>query len=151
MARPAQDPVIRFAKFFAPVASGCHEFRSTIQKDGYGRFHFKGRQAPAHRVAYQLYVGEIPAGMMVCHKCDNRCCVNPEHFFLGDAKDNVRDMHAKGRAVTRRTVSDVQVKKTLALRSQGLSQARIAEELGMDQANVSRVLRNTPKYMKTFT
>jgi len=51
-----------------------------------------------YRIAYALMVGPVPAGMLICHHCDNRMCVRPDHLFLGTAQDNIRDMWAKGRA-----------------------------------------------------
>ncbi|MDD5171354.1 MAG: HNH endonuclease signature motif containing protein [Syntrophales bacterium] len=63
----------------------------------YGRIAVKGKIKAAHRVSYELYVGPIPDGLFVLHKCDVPYCVNPNHLFLGTQADNNRDMHKKGR------------------------------------------------------
>ena len=62
----------------------------------------RGRQQNAARVVFAECCGPIPAGLFVCHRCDNPICVNPDHLFVGTHLDNVRDMRAKRRAVDHR-------------------------------------------------
>jgi hypothetical protein len=76
----------------------CWEWVGRIHEGGYGHFTAnKGKQWQAHRFSWVLVNGEIPSGMFICHKCDNRKCVNPEHLFLGTHNDNMQDMINKGR------------------------------------------------------
>lgn len=80
----------------------CWEWKASVNaRWGYGQFRLGKTMARAHRVAWQLEKGEIPDGLDVLHTCDNRRCVNLRHLFLGTAQDNVDDMIAKGRKVSR--------------------------------------------------
>lgn len=82
--------------------TGCHEWQGAT-RGGYGRMITGSRTDgtrktdDAHRVSFRLNNGEIPIGFEICHRCDNRPCVNPEHLFLGTRQDNVDDREQKGR------------------------------------------------------
>ena len=77
--------------------TGCWEWHGSIYLNGYGQFSFLGRPMRAHRVSYLLFKDEIPPNMDVCHTCDNRICVNPDHLFIGSRSDNMQDCSKKGR------------------------------------------------------
>lgn len=63
----------------------------------YGHLNVDSKLVRAHRFAWALANGPIPEGLNICHSCDRGFCVNPDHLFLGTQKENVQDMHDKGR------------------------------------------------------
>lgn len=82
------------------ITEGCWEWVGSKQIGGYGELRAtRTWKVLAHRVSWQLHYGRIPEGFYVCHHCDNRCCVRPDHLFLGTAQDNTDDMIAKGRQI----------------------------------------------------
>jgi len=77
----------------------CLEFRGNkINIDGYGLLWIEGRSVRVHRFIWEHHNGTIPEGMVVCHRCDNPPCHNPDHLFLGTQKENMIDCASKGRA-----------------------------------------------------
>ena len=125
---------------------------SKCGRDGYGGFSVargkpRGQQAPkyAHRAAYELTHGPIPAGLSILHRCDNPICVNPAHLFLGTQADNMKDAAAKGRLHVPRPrgqkLSAAQLREIDALYAGGATQVAIATHLGVSKGFVSLYLR----------
>ena len=124
----------------------CLEFQGCIQANGYARATVRRQTDYAHRHAYRLAYGPIPAGLDVCHICDNRRCINPEHMFLGTRKDNMADAVCKGRQAKGfrlpQTKLTTEQRADIAARvAQGVHHAAIAAEFGISRPHVGYVAR----------
>lgn len=124
--------------------SGCWVWMGATQVRGYGEMLSNNKKYLAHRASYETFVGEIPKGMYVCHRCDNVYCVNPNHLFLGTQKDNLQDMAKKGRStvgsknpmakLTEEQVKDI--KKCLSL---NCSDTEIGKEFNVSRSAIQLI------------
>jgi hypothetical protein len=122
--------------------SGCHFWKGSHDRRGYGRFLYEGRLQNAHCVAYQLFVDKIPLTIKVLHTCDNSLCVNPDHLELGTQKKNMEDASSRGRLATgedshwaKLTWGDVRKIRTM----QG-TQKEIAQKFNVSRATIHLIL-----------
>lgn len=79
------------------INNDCWEWKRSYTNCGYGKIAHEKKHLLAHRVSYEIHKGEISKGLLVCHSCDNKKCVNPDHLWLGTQKDNIQDAKQKGR------------------------------------------------------
>lgn len=140
---PIADAYIR--RFWGRViifdGNHCWEWNGA-KSNGYGSFRINGKSHYAHRVSWLINNGRIPEGFFVCHKCDNRSCVNPKHLFLGTAKDNVsdcvnKDRHARGERNGHAKLTAYLVQKIRQACLSGYSQREIARRLSLSNGTVS--------------
>lgn len=125
------------------ATTGCWNWKGAT-RNGYGRLLVGSRSdksrrsVSAHRLSYETFKGEVPAGMEVCHTCDNPRCVNPDHLFPGTRQDNVDDRERKGRGVYVRgekvgtaKLTEADVRSARRLREKGCTFQEIADHLGV--------------------
>lgn len=126
----------------------CWTWTAAKDRTGYGYFRTGGKGSPtttAHRVAYVLAHGPVADDVVICHRCDNRSCVNPSHLFAGSQADNIRDMqrkrrhsHGESHGASKLTADNVQAIR--ARHSAGESMRSLGREFGVDTTWVSKIV-----------
>ena len=127
-----------------PPVGACVLRRGRVGKHGYAEVEVSGgRRHRAHRVAFEKAWGPIPAGLYVCHSCDSRACVNPDHLWLGTHAENQADMVRKGRSTAgeRNPAAKLTADAVLAIRSDGRLLRELAAEYGVTMGMISRIRR----------
>ena len=129
----------------------CHVWTGARNEHGYGVGWDGKRTRLAHRMAWAKKHGPIPAGMMVCHKCDNPPCVNVDHLFLGTQTDNMSDCANKGRLEGRRTprgsahpqakLTEIQVQEIREARASGILLKTLSARYGVSETMISYIAR----------
>lgn len=154
------DPKPLTERFWKHVAKGssCWFWTGATGTDGYGRIRGEfpsKRNWIAHRLSFVIHYGAIPDGLNICHKCDNRLCVNPDHLFAGTQLENVHDMIVKGRANnlkpvgcqvgSRNNASKLSEPSVLEIRkryaSGDVTQDALAKEYGVSRLTIHSVVK----------
>lgn len=155
-AKPPLSRQERFEQYFAKTTDGsCWLWTGGLLKSKHGSKHDCGqfnfnatnnratrKNEAAYRSAWKIYRGDIPDGMSVCHKCDNRLCVNPDHLFLGTHAENMADMMKKERHPvvamgSKHAWSKLTEKDVLEIRSSKEPPSVIAKRFNVTQTNIN--------------
>lgn len=139
--RPIKERLLRHV---ALAPNGCWLWTGAKNNKGYGQIGNCGKIVLAHRVSFELHKGESIVGMQILHKCDTPACINPDHLFAGNAVENMKDMHSKGRGQhgsghrwAKLADSDVAEIRRI---SAGMTHKHIAERYGVSRSAITQIL-----------
>ena len=123
----------------------CWEWVGGKNSSGYGTI-YNEKTVLVHRLSWQIHFGDIIEGLCVCHSCDNKKCVNPDHLFLGTQQDNMNDMVEKGgnnspkgekNGMHKLSESDIHIIKYML--GEGSTQSNVAKLFGVSQPVISNI------------
>ena len=146
--KKAKDTIEIFQSNIIVTDKGCWEYQ-VKGNSFYGKMTINGKDVRAHRFIYEYTYGVIPESMLVCHKCDNPPCCNPDHLFLGTSKDNTQDMLKKSRGNPPRGNKQPHAKlnedKVKIIKKRLLNGGKIQEianDFNVGRAAISQIKRN---------
>jgi hypothetical protein len=136
--------------------NGCWEWQDKLHPNGYAyaTMYETNKKEHVHRISYRVFKGEIPEGLYVCHHCDNKKCLAPDHLFLGSAKDNMQDalkkgrlehiklMHAKGEKNGSSKLKEYEVQEIKKLILEGVKIAIISRKFNVSWSVIDSIKRN---------
>lgn len=135
------DPIERFnQKYIVDENTGCWNWIGYIEPNGYGHASFKDKTIRAHRLSYILFKGNLDENLVICHSCNNRSCVNPDHLREDTRKSNSIDMvNSKNQRQQKLTVQQViEIKKRLTNWYPGLN-TQLAKEFNVNNRTISQI------------
>lgn len=136
----------RFFSRFKISESGCWMWTAHSDKDGYGLLPGNYESVRAHRFSFIHHYGHIEDGVVICHKCDNPGCVNPDHLFAGTTKENCQDMLSKGRdkmVGSRNNKAKLTEENIIEIRQSKQSYMSIADYYGVSVSTIKRIKSRT--------
>ncbi len=121
--------------------NNCWEWKKTKLKNGYGVYCFHGERIYAHRKSYEFHNNvKLNREEMICHKCDNPLCINPDHLFLGSQFDNIKDGIDKGRIKGKSHSKEIVLKIRKLYNSGEYKQIELSRMFGVEQSVVSGII-----------
>lgn len=144
-------------RYIVDESTGCWTWTGYRQDNGYGQMRYRRKLLAAHRASYEAYVGKIPDGMIVCHKCDNPSCVNPAHLFIGTHADNVADKVSKNRQAKginngRAKLTERRVRRIRQETASGATRAELAKRYNVDPKTIRLIAeRRTWRHLRRAT
>ena len=136
--------------------TGCWNWNRSTDPSGYGSVKYNGKKYNTHRLVWILLYRKLNKDIYVCHKCDNRKCINPDHLFVGTQSDNMQDCANKNRIYRKLSkdamhgadntcakISWADANKIRCLYTTGnYTYEKLGKIYGLHKTNIGRIIRN---------